>query len=79
MYITILVICFRVVFRGIYHKPLVFSGIKPSMYTKKIQVMSGIFHGYTTGNGCITIFIPCHRKYSGQMGRLGVIQLNCTD
>ena len=23
--------------------------------------------------------IPCHRKYSGQMGRLGVIQLNCTD
>ena len=24
-------------------------------------------------------FIPWHRKYSGQMGRLGVIQLNCTD
>ena len=25
------------------------------MYTKKIQVMSGIFHGYTTRKGCITI------------------------
>ena len=25
------------------------------------------------------LFIPCHRKFSGQMGRLGVIQLNCTD
>ena len=23
--------------------------------------------------------VPCHRKYSGQMGRLGVIQLNYTD
>ena len=24
-------------------------------------------------------FTPCLRKYRGQMGRLGVIQLNCTD
>ena len=29
--------------------------------------------------GLHNYFIPCHRKYSGQMGRLGVIQLNCTD
>ena len=27
----------------------------------------------------INYFIPCHRKYSGQMGRLGLTQLNCTD
>ena len=24
-------------------------------------------------------FISCHRKYNSQMGRLGVMQLNCTD
>ena len=24
-------------------------------------------------------FVPCHRKCSGQMGRLGVIKSNCTD
>ena len=41
---------------------------KASVYTKKIQVTSGIFHGHTM-----------HRKYSGQMGRLSVIQLNITD
>ena len=29
--------------------------------------------------GLYNYFIPCHRKYSGQMGRLGVIELNCTD
>ena len=29
--------------------------------------------------GLHNYYIPCHRKYSGQMGRLGVIQLNCTD
>ena len=29
--------------------------------------------------GLRNYFIPCHRKYSGQMGRLAVIQLNCTD
>ena len=29
--------------------------------------------------GLHNYFIPCHRKYSGQMGRLGMIQLLCTD
>ena len=29
--------------------------------------------------GLHNCFIPYHRIYSGQMGRLGVIQLNCTD
>ena len=27
----------------------------------------------------INYFIPSHRKNSGQMGRLGLTQLNCTD
>ena len=67
---------FRVVYRGISHESLVFSGIHTSLY--EIQVTSGIFHGYTTRKGCITILyhaIEC----SGQMGRLDVIQLKCTD
>ena len=29
--------------------------------------------------GSYNYLIPCHRKYGGQMGRLGVLQLNCTD
>ena len=29
--------------------------------------------------GLHNYLIPCHRKFSGQMGRLGVVQLNCTD
>ena len=29
--------------------------------------------------GLNNYFMPCHRKNSGQMGRLGVIQLNCTN
>ena len=30
-------------------------------------------------HGLHNYFIPYHKKYSGQMGRLGVIQLNCTN
>ena len=48
------------------------------MYTKKIQMTSGIFHGLHEKN-LHNYFPPSHRKYSGEMGRLGVIQLNCTD
>ena len=40
----------------------------------KSLVVSGIHE-----KGLHNYFTPCHRKYSGQMGRLGVIQLNCTD
>ena len=29
--------------------------------------------------GLHSYFIPCHRKYSSQRGRLGVMQLSCTD
>ena len=29
--------------------------------------------------GLHNYFMPCHRKYSDPMGRLGVTQLNCTD
>ena len=43
---------FRAAYRGISHEPLVF---KMSVYTKKIQVTSAIFHGYTTRTGCKTI------------------------
>ena len=60
--------------------PRVTCIFKYTKYTKKIQATSGVFHGYTSRKGCKNIlYIPCHRKYSGQMGRLGVIQLNCTD
>ena len=37
-----------------------------------------IFHGISQ-KGLHNYFISCHRKYSGQMGRLNIIQLNCTD
>ena len=65
--------CFEVAYHGISgaadsYESQVFSGAL--VYTKKIQVTSGIFHCYT---------IPCHRKYSGQMRRLGLVHLNCTD
>ena len=40
------------------------------LYTKKTKVTSGIFHGYAMRKGCYNYFIPCHRKYSDQMGRL---------
>ena len=32
------------------------------MYTEKLQVKSGVFHGIPQEK----YFIPCHRKYSGQ-------------
>ena len=31
------------------------TNLKASVYTKKIQLTSGIFHGYTTRKGCLTI------------------------
>ena len=41
---------FQVVYRGIFHKSLLFS-----VYAKKIQVTSGIFHGHTTRKCGMTI------------------------
>ena len=48
------------------------------------HLRSGIICG--PGNICgpvqlhtCSYFIPCHRKYSSQIGRLGVMQVNCTD
>ena len=72
--IHILVIqCFRVVYRGISHQSLVLSGIHMrlyvSVYTKKTQVTSGIFHGCTVAS----------KESQCMTGRLGVIQLNCND
>ena len=46
-----------------------------SVYTKKIQVTSVIFHGYTMRKGCITILYHAIEN-GGQMGRLCVMQLN---
>ena len=47
------------------------------MYTKESDEwdIPWLYHEKALHN----YFIPCHRKHSGQMGRLGVIQLNCTD
>ena len=36
------------------------------MYTKKIQITSGIFHGIRREKGLQNYFIPCHRKYGGK-------------
>ena len=42
--------------------------------------MSGLFHGIPRERvAFIKNFMPCHRKYSGQMEKLGVIQFNCPD
>ena len=51
---------FRVVHRGISHELLlVFPGLhnrlKARVFTKKIQVASEIFHGYTTRKGRMTM------------------------
>ena len=40
----------------LYFLVLIHTSLKASEYTKKIQVMSGIYHSYTTKKGCITIF-----------------------
>ena len=57
---------FRVVYRGISHElRLVYT----RAFILRLYQEKGL-HNY---------FIICHRKYSGQMERLGVIQLNCTD
>ena len=52
------------------------------MYTKKTDIsdkwdIPQLYHDKWLQT--CSYFIPCHRKYSSQMGRLGVMQLNCTD
>ena len=61
---------FRVVYHGISLGSLVFSGIhiKARVYTKKTQVMSGIFHAYTTRKGCITSCITILYHAIGKVG-----------
>ena len=51
------------------------------VYTQAFRwVMSGLFHGIPRERvALIKNFMSCHRKYSGQMERLGVIQFNCPD
>ena len=51
---------FRVVHSGISHElllvfPGLHNGLKARVFTKKIQVTSEIFHGYTTRKGCTTM------------------------
>ena len=41
------------------------TSLKASVYTKKIQVTSGIFMLYHC-KACHNYFIPSHRKYRGQ-------------
>ena len=47
------------IYRAISHESLAFSGIhkrtQASVYTKTIQVTSGIFYDYATRKGCIII------------------------
>ena len=45
------------------------------MYTSDEWDITRLYHE----KGLHNQLIPCHRKFSGQMGRLGVVQLNCTD
>ena len=61
---------FRVIYREISHKSLVYQeNISDEWDIPWLYHEKGL-HNY---------FIPCHRKYSDQMGRLDVIQLNCTE
>ena len=65
--------CFRVVYHGISHESLVFSGthtsLQVSVYTNKIPSdecdITWLYHEKVLHN----YFIPCHRKYSGQQGQ----------
>ena len=49
-------------------------------YLQKFRTKSGIFHSYTTRKGCITILYHVIEKTVARWpGRLGVMQLNCTN
>ena len=51
-----------------------------SVYTKKIQVTSGIFYGYTARKRCITIlYHAIESTVAKSVGRLGEIQFNTSD
>ena len=66
---------FRVVYRGIYRQSLVLKARVYQENTSDERDIPRLYHE----KGLQNYFIPCHRKFSGQMGRLGVIQLNSTD
>ena len=74
---------FRLVYRRISHESLVFSRIhtslQASVYAKKNPRDEWNISRIYRVKGLHNYLIPCHRKYSGKMGRLGVLQLNCTD
>ena len=55
----------RVVYRGISHESLVFSGIHTSLNTSDDWDIPQLYHEKVLHN----YFIPCHRKYSGQQGQ----------
>ena len=75
---------FRVVYRGISHESLVFSGIYmhtslgECVYQENTSDEWDIPRLYDE-KGLHNYFISDHRKCSGPMGRLGAIQLNCSD
>ena len=60
----------RVAYRGIPYESLVYQENKSDEWHIPRLYRERGLHNYS---------IPCHRKYSDQMGRLGVIQLNCSD
>ena len=57
-------------FRGIYHESLTCNCI----FLCFRGMLSRLYHE----KGLHNYFIPGHRRYSGQIRKLGVIQMNCT-